>query len=210
MRKFKFLLIPIFVILIFIFLSKESKKQNIILEPSLLSKEYSIALLKSLEELKVKEIKLNQKIKISQVGSFADENSPYYLILEDYQVGEKLDLPIGNFEARSNSKIVYLKFKVFKVDKESKDWLIVDVINYRIIGRACSKNEKICYEFQDRQEPEIGSKKDVQERTYYLIAAVPASEKIDTIVLSHLSFSGGGITLGSIQTNDLPLAKFTP
>ena len=89
MRKFKFLLIPIFVILIFIFLSKESKKQNIILEPSLLSKEYSIALLKSLEELKVKEIKLNQKIKISQVGSFADENSPYYLILEDYQVGEK-------------------------------------------------------------------------------------------------------------------------
>lgn len=212
MKKFKILLPFIFVILIFIFSNEKFKKQNrnIVLGLSILSREYSIALLKSLEELGINEVKLGQTLKLYQVGSFVDENSSCYLTLEDYKVGKNLESPIGKLTTKDDNKVVYIKFKVFRAEKESKDWLIVDITKYRIAGRACNSIKKVCYEFQDRQEPKIDSKKEINTRTYYLISAIPESENIDVVVFTHLSFGRDIAPLGSSETNDLPLVKFIP
>ncbi len=210
MRKFlKFLFIGITVfILLAIFSISQEKKKPVLLEPSRLDDNFSKEYIANLQKGEIKTINLGETKRVIQTGSFVNENSPFYLTIEDFKEGQNFKLQVGNFEAQNENKIIYLKLKLEK--KEGELGLMSDLIKYRIVGRACNLEKKICYGSQDRQDPKIEEKKkNLTERYYYILATVPKDEKIDTIILAHLSFTGAGISpLSEVRAVDLPLFQF--
>lgn len=210
--KFLFIVGGIILIILIILSVSQEKRKPVELSPSELSKEYSKNLISQISNLGLKTIKLGETRRIIQIGSFVNENSPFYLTIEDYKEGQNFDSSVGKFKTSEENRIIYLKAKLEK--RAGEIGLMYDLIKYRIIGRACNFEKKICYEAWDRQDPGLESiekeqKKNLATRDYYLLTTVPKDEKIDTIILSHLSFGKGGFPpLGPAQTNEFPLAQF--
>ena len=214
MKKFLKILfagLTIFILLAIFSISQE-KKKPVLLTPYQFSEDFSKDILSEVEKLEIKTISLKETKRIIQTGSFVNENSPFYLTIEDLKEGKNFKLPVGNFEVQNENKIIYLKLKLEK--KEGELDLMSDLIKYRIVGRACNLEKKICYESWDRQDPKIESiekekKKNLTERYYYILATVPKDEKIDTIILFHLSFTGAGISpLSPVRSVELPLFQY--
>ncbi len=213
MKKILYIVIIIFILLTIFSISQE-KKKPVLLEPSRLDDNFSKEYISNVQKWGVKTINLGETKRITQTASFVDENSPFYLIIEEFSEGQNFNLPVGKFETGKENKIIYLKAKLEK--KEGELGLMPDLIKYRIVGRACNLEKKICYESWDRQDPKIEDfekekKKNLNLRYYYVLATIPKDEKIDAIVLSHLSFTGGGfppLGLVSSQTYDIPFFQF--
>lgn len=212
-KLLKILIIGGVVLFIFVILSiSQEKKKLVEINPTELDKEYSKNLISQVASLGLKALKLKETKRITQTDSFVNESSPFYLTIEDYQEGQDFDLPVGKFKTNEENKIIYLKAKLEK--KEGELGLMMDLIKYRIVGRACNFEKRICYEAWDRQDPKIENfekeqKKNSTTRDYYLLIAIPKDEKIDTIILSHFSFGGAGFPpIGPVQTNELPLIQF--
>ncbi len=180
MKKFLFIGIIIFVILA-IFSIYQEKKKPVLLEPSRLDDNFSKEYIANVQKWGIKTINLGETKRIVQTASFINENSPFYLTIEEFSEGQNFNLPVGKFETGEENKIIYLKARLEK--REGELDLMHDLIKYRIVGRACNLEKKICYESWDRQDPGIESiekekKKNLTRRDYYFLITVPKDEKL--------------------------------